>query len=70
MSIPAKLTVFRNKRGEEVARLIFDENFPPGWRIRSKARKSFEHKFSTELEAFSVWHCDFDPDTGRMLQHG
>jgi hypothetical protein len=70
MSIPAKLTIFRNKRDEEVARVIFDENFPPGWRIQSKVRQSFEHKFSTEQEAFNAWHHDFDPETGRLWQHG
>lgn len=67
MSIPAKLTIFRNKRGEEVARVIFDEGFPPGWRIESKARQSFEHKFTTELEAFKAWQHDFDPETGRLV---
>jgi hypothetical protein len=70
MSISAKLTIFRNKRDEEVARVIFDENFPPGWRIESKARQSFEHKFSTEQEAFNVWHHDFDPETGRLWRQG
>jgi len=39
MSIPAKLTNFRNKRDEEVARVMFDENFPSGWRIESKTTK-------------------------------
>ena len=67
MPIPVKLTIFRNKKDEEVARVIFDENFPPGWRIESKARQRFEHKFSTELEACNVWHHDFDPETGRLV---
>ena len=69
MSIPAKLTIFRNERDEEVGRVIFDENFPPGWRIESKNRQSFEHKFTTELEAFKVWRQDFDPETGTLRQH-
>jgi hypothetical protein len=68
MSIPTKLTVFRNKKDEEVARVIFDENFPPGWRIEPKARQRFRHKFSTEEEAFNAWHHDFDPETGRLRQ--
>lgn len=42
----------------------------PGWRIESRARQRFEHKFSTEQEAFNVWHQDFDPETGRLLQQG
>lgn len=67
MSMPAKI-IFRNKKNEEVARVIFDENFPPGWRIESKAQQSFDHKFSTELEACNVWHHDFDPETGRQWQ--
>ena len=33
----AKITIFRNKKEEEVARATFDENFPRGWRIESKA---------------------------------
>lgn len=70
MLIPAKLTIFRNRKDEEVARVIFDENFPPGRRIESKARQSFEHKFSTEQEAFNAWQHDFDPETGRLLQQG
>jgi hypothetical protein len=55
MSMFAKITIFRNKKSEEVARFIFDENFPPGWRIESKAHQSFDHKFSTEQEACNVW---------------
>src|SRR5260370_33138289 len=51
MSMSAKITIFRNKRDEEVARVTFDETFPRGWRIESKAHQSFDHKFSTELEA-------------------
>jgi hypothetical protein len=70
MSIPVKLTIFRNKKDEEVARVIFDENFPPGWRIESKTRQRFEHKFSTDLEAFNAWHHDFDPETGRLSRQG
>jgi hypothetical protein len=67
---PVKMTIFHNKKHEEVARVIFDENFPPGWRIESKARQTFEHKFSTDLEAFNVWHHDFDPETGRLWRQG
>jgi len=63
-------TICRNKSDEEVARIIFDESFPPGWRIESKACPSFEHKFSTELEALNVWHHDFDRETGGLLQQG
>jgi hypothetical protein len=70
MSMPANITIFRNQKDEEVARVIFDERFPPGWRIESKARQTFEHKFSTELEALSVWHQDFDPETGGLCQQG
>lgn len=68
MSMPVKMTIFRNKKDEEVARVIFDENFPPGWRIESKVQQRFEHKFSTEVEACSTWHHDFDPETGRLWQ--
>jgi hypothetical protein len=70
MLIPEKPTIFRNKKEEEVARVIFDKNFPPGWRIESMARQSFEHKFSTELEAFKAWHHDFDPETGGLWHQG
>ena len=55
MSMVAKITIFRNKKGEEVARFIFDENSPPGRRIEPKAHQSFGHKFSTEQEACNVW---------------
>jgi hypothetical protein len=65
-----KITIFRNKKGEEVARVAFDESFPQGWRIKSKANESFDHKFSTEQEACDVWHHDFDPETGRLRQAG
>jgi hypothetical protein len=61
----AKITIFRNKRDEEVARITFDENFPQGWRIVSKGHRRFDHKFSTEQEACDVWHRDFDPETGK-----
>ena len=70
MFIPTKPTIFRNSNDEEVARVVLDEDFPPGWRIESEARQGFDHKFSTELEAFNVWHHDFDPETGRLLHHG
>jgi hypothetical protein len=70
MSMSAKITIFRNKKDEEVARVTFDENFPRGWRIESKAHQSFDHKFSTEREACDVWHHDFDPETGRLRQRG
>ena len=68
MSMSPKITIFRNKKDEEVARVTFDENFPQGWRIESKAHQSFNHKFSTEQEACDVWHHDFDPETGRLRQ--
>lgn len=68
MSIHAKMIIFRNKRDEEVARVIFDETFPPGWRIEPNTHLRFEHKFSTELEACNIWHRDFDPETGRLRQ--
>jgi hypothetical protein len=70
MSMSAKMTIFRNKKDEEVARVTFDENFPRGWRIESKAHQNFDHKFSTEQEACDVWHHDFDPETGRLRQRG
>jgi hypothetical protein len=70
MSIPAKMIIFGNKRDEEVARVVFDETFPPGWRIESNTHQRFEHKFSTELEACNIWHLDFDPETGRLRQQG
>jgi hypothetical protein len=62
----AKITIFRNQRDEEVARVIFDESFPPGWRIKPKAHRRFDHKFSTEQQACDVWHHDFDPETGKL----
>ena len=65
--LPTKPIIFRNKRDEEVARVVFDEDFPPVWRIESKACPSFEHKFTTELGAFKVWQHDFDPETGRLV---
>jgi hypothetical protein len=40
MSMSAKITIFRNKKDEEVARVTFDENFPRGWRIESKAHQT------------------------------
>ena len=67
---PAKTTIFLNKKHEEVARVTFDENFPPSWRIESKVRQGFEHKFSTELEAFNVWHYDFDRKLGDCGRQG
>ena len=63
-----KITIFRNKRDEELARIIFDENFPRGWRIESKPHQRFDHRFSTEQEACDVWHHDFDPETGKLLK--
>ncbi len=39
MSMSAKITIFRNKRDEEVARVTFDETFPRGWRIESQPSK-------------------------------
>ena len=68
MSMSAKITIFRNKKDEEIARVIFDESFPPGWRIESTAHQRFAHKFSTEQEARNIWHHDFDPETGRLRQ--
>ncbi len=62
----ANITIFRNNKDEEVARITFDENFPRGWRIESKAQRGFDHKFSTEQAACDVWHQDFDPETGKL----
>jgi hypothetical protein len=62
----ANITIFRNKKDEEVARVIFDETLPRGWRIESKALQGFDHKFSTEQAACDVWHQDFDPETGKL----
>jgi hypothetical protein len=63
-----KIIIFHNKRDEEVVRITFDENFPPGWRIQCKPHQRFDHKFSTEQEACDVWHHDFDPETRKLLK--
>jgi hypothetical protein len=61
-----KITIFRNKKVEEVARVTFNESSPRGWRLESKALQGFDHKFSTEQAACDVWHQDFDPETGKL----
>lgn len=71
MPLASNVTIFRNQQDEEVARVIFEETFPSGWRIKSKiTHQKLEHRFSTELEAFNVWHHDFDPETGSLRQQG
>jgi hypothetical protein len=62
----AKIAIFRNREDEDVARVTFDENFPRGWRIESKALQGFDHKFSTAQAACDVWHQDFDLETGKL----
>lgn len=60
------ITIFRNKKDEEVARVTFNESSPQGWRIEFKTQRRFDHTFSTEQAACDVWHQDFDPETGKL----
>jgi hypothetical protein len=55
MSMSAKITIFRNKKDEEVARVTFDENFPRGWRIESKAHQSFETRALQSANCPRCW---------------
>jgi hypothetical protein len=58
--------IYRNKKQEEVARVIFDDHEIPGWCIKSKAEPSFKRKFAARGEACAVWLREFDPETGKL----
>ena len=58
--------IYRNKKQEEVARVLFDDNEVPGWCIRSKAEPGFRRKFAAQREACAVWLREFDPETGKL----
>ena len=62
----ASTVIYYNKNQEEVARVLFDENGIPGWRIKSIAEPGFSHKFAARQEACAVWLRDFDPETGKL----
>lgn len=62
----ASTVIYYNKNQEEVARVLFDENGVPGWRIKSKAEPGFARKFAARQEACAVWLRDFDPETGKL----
>ena len=58
--------IYRNKKQDEVARVMFDDNEVPGWCIKSKAEPGFKRKFAVRQEACAVWMREFDPETGRL----
>lgn len=62
----ASTVIYYNKNQEEVARILFDENGIPGWRIKSMAEPGFTRKFGARQEACAVWLRDFDPETGKL----
>ena len=62
----ASTLVYRNKKQEEVARVIFDDDGVPGWCIKSKAEPGFNRKFAAQREACAVWLREFDPETGKL----
>jgi hypothetical protein len=62
----ASTVIYYNKNQQEVARVLFDENGIPGWRIKSAAEPGFARKFAARQEACAVWLRDFDPETGKL----
>lgn len=62
----ASTLVYRNKKQEEVARVVFDDDGVPGWCIKSKAEPGFKRKFAAQREACAVWLREFDPETGKL----
>jgi hypothetical protein len=70
VSLEARMTgatlIYRNKNEEEVARVLFDDHYVPGWCIKSKAEPSFRRKFAAQHEACAVWMREFDPETGKL----
>jgi predicted secreted protein len=57
--------ILRNRHGAEVATIFFDED-SRRWRIVSKAEPKFKRNFSTQKEAFDVWHANFHTGTGKL----
>jgi hypothetical protein len=62
----ASTLIYLNKKQEEVARILFDENDVPGWCIKSKNEPTFKRKFAAQREACAVWLREFDPETGKL----
>ena len=60
-----KKTILRNRKGEEVAAILSDEE-SHRWRIVSKAEPTFRRTFATEKEAFDTWHANFNAQTGKL----
>lgn len=58
--------IYRNKNNEEVARIFFDLDGVPGWRVKSVGEPGFNRKFAARQEACAVWLREFDPETGRL----
>jgi len=58
-------TILRNRHGAEVAAIFLDED-SRRWRIVSKGEPQFKRDFSTQKEAFDVWHTNFNAETGKL----
>jgi hypothetical protein len=57
--------ILRNRHGTGVAAIYLDEH-SRRWRIVSKAEPEFKRDFSTQKEAFDLWHANFHTGTGKL----